>query len=263
MDGFLHNPSMPGGSPNKASAIAGNPGDVIKHASLVGVLSCFEEETQPILYLESNAFQPETELPRSPDEWREAVNRLPSCPALAAYKEIEKPYVERGRYLCSPGLAGRILGQDRENVTFVLFEKAAKSHWKLRSHFWGMGKRIEIGKDNQKLATVVSNQWKQKFGAVIGLVDPFEIEHVLKSLEEWTKAIAGAATKPDAPVAVLLFRSNRDDDWPRLDCLPWCGELCEGSKGYSVGLYANQAGFYAVRRPLRQLGWTLRWRGDK
>ncbi len=111
---------------------AGNPGDVLKHALLVGVIDELQRRDGPLAYIDTHAGAGLFGLADSTGEWTQGIGRLTSgsvrrrLPELRRYLELVVP--EGGaleRYPGSPLIAQVLLGP---RDTLHLFELNPRDH---------------------------------------------------------------------------------------------------------------------------------------
>lgn len=98
----------PGAAPNVQDRNVGNRGDVHKHAALVALVELLAARSAgPVRHVETHCFRLDAPLP---DPARVAGFDAELPPAAAAWRRLEAPWLARGRYRCSAGLALDVLG---------------------------------------------------------------------------------------------------------------------------------------------------------
>ncbi|MFV1960101.1 MAG: hypothetical protein ACC662_11895, partial [Planctomycetota bacterium] len=150
---------------------AGNVGDILKHAGLCALADAVRDAVErptPVHYVETHAFLLHALLP-NPAAWRGEVEaRRARWPAYGTYVQIERPWVERGRYRCSSGLVlGRVPA-----VRLHLAEKDPETRALLREQLTAEGvEPVQLVEDGRHHPDRVGQTTP---GALLGLVDPFE-----------------------------------------------------------------------------------------
>lgn len=230
-----------------------NKGDVPKHVALTAILKALATRAGPLLYVESHAFQLEAQLPSGRvEEWEHLIAALPDSEAKRAYLDIETPLIKKGRYLCSTGLAARLLNS-RPQTDFLLCEKAAESRLLIKKEL----PAAVVLDDNAGLATSLS-QRAGRYETVVALVDPYSIASERAKLPGWLTGVCSAA-KPDGLVAALAFDWG-GKEWP--DSPSWPLRLAPIYERAPVrlALYANEPALKAL--PVERIQKLLKPEGD-
>lgn len=206
---------------------AGNRGDVLKHLALVGLLLEFRKIRGRLLYAETHAFRSETALPPPRDaDWRNNVEMMPDDPVTQVYKNHEEPFVAKGRYSCSVGIASALLPDDTD---LVLCEKGRTSIAQLRVAV----PAATILDDNREFGREITVR-EGRYDGVLGLVDPYQLK-TCTQFDEWLETLSAAAC-PGASVDVLVF-DHLNRGWPNSESIELVAHRKEGR--FALALYSG------------------------
>lgn len=235
--------------PNVQDRNVGNRGDVVKHAALVALATCLRARNPGLVrHAETHTFRLYAPLP-DPARWLAEVAALPPCPALDAYTAAQAPWVARGLYRCSAGLAADTLGAP---VRLLLAEAHGPTRAALAAALAEEALPVEaLVPDASALAALASPDLP---APLLVHVDPFD--HPLAHWDTVTRLLtAWRAPHHDAVVLAFAYDKTGPLRWPRppADLAP-VGHLDAAPYGLAAW---TSPGFAAdARAALTRLGWA-------
>lgn len=199
----------------------GNRGDVLKHVALVDLALQLKRRHpgEPINYLETHAFQ--MTAPLACSDWKGA----------GAYGDLQRPYVERGAYLCSVGLAAALLPEAR----LYLSESDPETRKTLQRQLKAAGREPAALFDD-------CARWLEEpsfpKGPLLALVDPFRM-----TPDVWRAACAAVEIlwRPGMAGALLAFDYAKEREAVAWSGPPagWDGPAATpGEAPYFLAVYA-------------------------
>ena len=204
--------------------------------------------------LETHAFRPTSKLGHEGREaWERHQRRLPDTEAVRLYRSLEAPYVDKGDYLCSTGLAHHLLQTRTCGATeFLLCEESPDSLDLLRTAF----PDATILDNNKSLLDNVSS-WSRRYNTVIALIDPFTFNDIINVLEPWLGAFYNVVNPNGALISLVFSHSPTGVPWPQAteSSAKLAGSLAEIP--YCLAVYTNPIGLSLVQDQMTSLGWSV------
>jgi hypothetical protein len=234
--------------PNVQDRNVGNRGDVIKHAALVALASALRARNPGLVrHAETHTFRLHAPLP-DPTRWHAAITTLPPGPARNAYTARQAPWVARGLYRCSAGLAADTLGAP---MRLLLAEAHAPTHAALAAALAAEGLPFEaLVHDAGALALLPAPAVP---APLLVHVDPFD--HPLAYWDTVTHLLT-TWRRPKHDAVVLAFACDKATPltWPAppADLLP-LGRL--DAAPYGLAAWASPGFAPDARAALAALGW--------
>jgi hypothetical protein len=231
----------------------GNLGDVLKHVSLVAILSGEILPGSHTLYVETHAFRPEAEIGRK--GWEVPFSGHDFGHAGKIYQDIEKPFTDAGRYLCSTGIAKRLLLAPRHvKADFVLCEMSLSSRSLIRQEF----PDALVLQDNKDLVGALSST-KTRYDFVLAVIDPYTFDEISDSLVEWLILLSNVGKRDASLIALVFSYSILGVEWPQCSQtgLALSAEL--NAAPYCLALYSNSRGASQCLPKLKRLGWKTKY----
>lgn len=239
----------PGAGPNVQDRNVGNRGDVHKHAALVALVELLAGRTVgPVRHVETHCFRLDAPLP-DPARVGGFAAELP--PAADPWRRVEAPWLLRGRYRCSAGLALDVLGS-RARLAL------AEAHGPTRAAL-----AAALAAEGAPLDTLVDDAAALP-GATLGdpralplsiHVDPFD-----HPVHHWgtVERLLRAWRRPDQGAVVLAFAYDRAGPitWPG----PPGGLVALGEWAiapYGLAAWATPGLAGEARGRLGALGWAV------
>lgn len=221
----------------------GNRGDVHKHLALVALAGALRARAAgPVRHVETHAFRLHAPLP-DPEAWVARAGPLPEAPVTARFRALQAPWLARGRYRCSAGLAADVLGPD---AVLALAEAHRETRAALAAALAGEGRVPEQLVDDALALVPLPPPLP-----LLVHVDPFDHPGRYWPLVE--RLLAGAR-RPDQDAAVLVFAY---DKLAPVDFPPAPGGLVplgrRDDRPYALAAWATPA--LAALDPLAGLGW--------
>ena len=231
---------MATGDRNTQDCNVGNRGDILKHAALIALGELMSPRAH-LRYLETHAYR--LVAPCDAERWRRELLSLGRHRAYERYVDLEKTWVEGGRYRCSVGLILDLLPGAR----LILAEQHGPTRQQL------LAQLAEEGADHLVLddAAAFGRLAGGRAGPSLALVDPFESVH-----EFWLSFCRGFGVLCGGHDALILaFQYNSGTvNWP--DAPPGLALTMTVDDGrYHLASYATQAMREATRTALGALGW--------
>ncbi|MCE5278856.1 MAG: ATP-dependent helicase [Planctomycetaceae bacterium] len=238
----------------------GNLGDIYKHAALVslGNLLASRKLGKTINYLDTHAFVPEAPV-KNRDQWNRDIAKLKGeHPSYGAYYDIEKPKVDEGQYLCSTGLALKVLGNPR----LFLSENNPETFRELKRQLLAEGQKPACLL--KALEGFCHQDVSDHAGPLLALFDPFMLtEEQLRTAWDIACGTITALTRPCETGAVLVFQYWKHEN---AVCLPapegYVGPVASvarkterGDAYYHLSAYATTETSQEAARRLDGLGW--------
>ena len=256
----------------------GNLGDVAKHVALIALYRALIASTSrptPIISLDSHAYLLHAPLSAAAkaDGWlpgRSAAETLKLTTqiheGLQSYDRLQAASIRRcGDYLCSPGLALRLL--PREETWFFWAEKDMPTREQLKSQI------ADEAPDHRIVVLPGAGDIADQAvvpGAVGALIDPFSFPAGAPETARIWSAVQRAlarATAVNAPGFVLLFHYQADEAdyaWPKLAVDGWIDApvMTWRRKPFLLAAYSTRSFEAACRRSLGPLGFVVPARED-
>lgn len=228
----------------------GNLGDILKHAALVQLAKLFADYIPDTrYYLESHSYLYQSRLVNP--AWREQVRTLQAQSALYAdYVAVELPYISRGEYLCSSGLANKVLPD-----AHLLLCEANKftREWLLQQL---ADNKVNYHTVKARMANWAKGKSFRKLPNLLALIDPFELTDEL-----WrsNNSCLRKMIENDASFIMLVFdyKKQAKRRWPEA---PKAWLVRAGSlsvQPYHLAVYATGNFVRPLRSRLAQLGWDV------
>jgi len=228
----------------------GNLGDIHKHAALVEMASLVQSRNpaETINYLDTHTFLLQTNVADA-GSWREETAE----PHYRRYREIESSKVDKGRYLCSTGLALELLTAPR----LFLAEHHEATRCELKEQLSQENTHPQIlAKEIGGLGAI---DLSGHAGPLVALFDPFAMSDE-ELLREWDIARRAAAslTATGKDGVILTFQWRRAKEGIALDAPEgYDGPVATISDApYHLAMYATAGLAKGAGASLRSLGWT-------
>lgn len=232
--------------PNVQVRNVGNRGDIVKHAALVALAERLRARNAGLVrHVETHTFQLQAEVPDR-GRWEAEVARLTG---LEAYAARERPWVDRGLYRCSAGLAADTLGAP---VRLVLAEANAPTRAALAAALAAESLPVDALVDDAHALAALAPPADP--APLLVHVDPFDHPRGY-----WPVVAALLATwrRPDQDAVVLAFAYDKAAPlvWPE----PPAGLVAVGRfdlAPYGLAAWASPGIAAEARGALAGLGWV-------
>ncbi len=239
--------------PNVQDRNVGNRGDIVKHAALVTLAEGLRARTTGLVrHAETHTFRLYAPLPDA-QRWTDNVAALAALAdrgPLDAYVAREAPWIARGLYRCSAGLAADTLG---EPVRLLLAEAHAPTREALAAALAEEGLSVDALVDDA--AALASLPTPAEPAPLLVHVDPFDHPRgywpvVERLLTTWRRR------DQDAVVLAFAYDKAGSIAWPRppADLVP-LGRL--DAPPYGLAAWGSPGIAEDARGRLGGLGWSL------
>lgn len=225
----------------------GNLGDILKHAALLQLIRFFDRFTGRKFYLDTHCYLLQARL-ANPDWSAEVQALLQNYPLYDDYRRLQKPYAERGEYLCSSGIVSRQSG----DTELLLSESNPDTRCTLRQQLRDRGIRATVKHDMALWHRELSIRNDEN---IFILLDPF---HLTEGLWYEVCALQEQSMSAGAQGLLLVFHYDKEEDafaWPGA-AAAWGGPAASLSRPpYHLAVYSTPAYRQAVADLLTPLGW--------
>jgi 23S rRNA A2030 N6-methylase RlmJ len=238
--------------PNVQHGNVGNFGDILKHAALVSLAKALSRANAhtTINYLDTHAYLLTSRLANT--QWqREVMELCVQHPRYEHYYAIEQVFANKGRYLCSAGLARIGLTHPR----LYLSEKDPATREQLQRQLGEQGITPDCVLDEvQQWQTPVC---KITAGPLLALIDPFVLTEA-----QWQAAVHAVERlhKPGEDGFIEVFTYDKafpSAGWPEPP-RGWVGPVAQMARPpYFLAVYATPSVKECAMDVLQELGWAV------